>query len=136
MENLSSLVGQFFGGATAQQASAAASTHVQEADPNEVADHLSQSVNTMDQPSTANLGQELLAAFTAHTGDASTATNAAGVSPAAVASGEPGAVGALLQYAKQNPQVIQAAASAFMQRNPAALTSLAPGLIQGIMSRL
>ena len=136
MENIESLIGQVFGGATAQQVASAASAHVQEADPNELADHLTQSANTMDQSSAASLGSELLAALTQHTGGAASAMDATGVTQQSVTSGEPGAVSALVQYAKSNPQVLQAAASAFMQRNPAALTSLAPGLIQGILGRL
>jgi hypothetical protein len=53
-----------------------------------------------------------------------------------VASGSPQGVAALIDYAKSNPQVLQQAASAFMQRNPAALQQLAPGLLQGIMGHL
>lgn len=84
----------------------------------------------------ANLGRELLASFTQHSGNSAAATDAAGVKQASAEDGDPGAVSTLIQYAKSNPQVVQSAASAFMQRNPGALTSLAPGLIQGILSRL
>jgi hypothetical protein len=53
-----------------------------------------------------------------------------------VAAGDSGAVGALIAYAKQNPQVLQQAANDFMQGNPGAVAQLAPGLLQGIAARL
>ena len=139
MDGLGKLAGQFLGGANPQQAADAASEHVASTDPNELAGHLTQSLGTMDQGSLQGLGQQLLESFTNHpasTEDANAATAAAGVSPAAVASGDQGAIGALLNYAKSNPQVLQSAASAFMQKNPGAIAQLAPGLLQGIMGRL
>jgi hypothetical protein len=138
MDNIEKLAGDFAGGGASPQASAA-SDHVQNMDSNELAGHLTQSLPNMDQSSLAGLGQQLLATFTSHpasTTDANAATQAAGVSQEAVAAGDPGAVGALIGYAKANPQILQAATSAFMQRNPAALEQFAPGLLQGIMGRL
>jgi hypothetical protein len=138
MDDIEKLAGDFSGGGSTQQAADAASDHVQNMDSNELAGHLTQSLPNMNQSSLAGLGQQLLSTFASHpasTVDATTATQEAGVSQEAVAAGEPGAVGALISYAKANPQVLQAAASAFMQRNPAALEQLAPGLLQGIMGR-
>ncbi len=139
MDGLEKMAGGLLGGATQQQAADAASAHVAAAEPDQLADHLTGSVGTMDQSSLSNLGQELLHAYTNHqsyAGDANTATQEAGVSQAAVAAGDPGAVGTMIALAKNNPQVLQAAASAFLQHNPAAITSLAPGLLQGILGRL
>jgi hypothetical protein len=42
----------------------------------------------------------------------------------------------MLQFAKNHPEVLQNAASAFMQKNPGAISQLAPGLLQGIMGKL
>jgi hypothetical protein len=139
MDGLEKMAGGLMGGATQEQTADAASAHVAQADPNQLADHLSASVGTMDQGSLASLGQQLLHAYTNHdnaVGDANAATQEAGVSQAAVASGDPGAVGTLIQYAKMHPEVLQSAASAFMQHNPGAISQLAPGLLQGIMGRL
>ena len=139
MDGLEKMAGGLLGGATQEQAVNAASTHVQESDPNQLADHLSNSVGTLDQSSLASLGQQLLHAYTNHdnsVGDANAATQEAGVSQAAVASGDPGAVGTLIQYAKMHPEVLKSAATAFMQHNPGAIAQLAPGLLQGIMGRL
>ena len=86
-----------------------------------------------------SLGQQLLQSFTNHAsyaGDANTATQEAGVSQAAVAAGDPGAIGMLINMAKNNPSVLQSAASSFLGKNPSALTQLAPGLLQGILGRL
>ena len=138
MDNIEKLVGDLGGGGSAQQAVNAASDHVENMDSNELAGHLTQSLPTMDRSSLAGLGQQLLATFTSHPaspGDASVATQAAGVSESEVAAGEPSAVAALIGYAKANPQILQAAASAFVQRNPSALEQFAPGLLQGVMSR-
>jgi hypothetical protein len=139
MDGLEKMAGDAFGGATQEQTAVAASAHVQESDPNQLADHLSNSVGNLDQNSLASLGQQLLHAYTNHdnsVGDANAATQEAGVSQAAVASGDPGAVGTLIQFAKMHPEVLKSAASAFMQHNPSAIAGLAPGLLQGIMGRL
>lgn len=128
-----------FGNADPQQTAAAASDTVKDANPNELADHMTQSVGNMDGGNVSKLGGELLGAFNKSGGstpDANGAAQAAGVSQDAVASGEPGAVGALLQYAKAHPDVLKSAAGAFLQKNPGAVSSLAPGLLQGIMGRL
>lgn len=139
MDNLAQAAAGLFGGASPQQTADAASAHVENTDPNELADHLTQSVGTMDQSNVASLGKQLLESFTNHgsfAGDGNAAAQQAGVTQDAVASGQPGAVGALLQFAKSNPAVLQTAASAFMQRNPGAIGQLAPQLLQGIMGRL
>ena len=138
MDELGKMAGGMLGNMSPQQAADAASDHVASADPNEVADGLTQSVGKMDQSTLSNLGQQLLQSYTNHQsfdGDANAATQEAGVSQAAVASGDPGAVGTLLQFAKMHPEVLQTAASAFMQKNPSALGALAPTLLQGIMGR-
>lgn len=127
------------GGASPDQVARAASSHVKTMDPGELAGNLQQSVGMMDQPSAAGLGQQLLQAFTHHSGaagDSSAAARQAGVSEADVAAGDPGAVGTLVQFAKSHPEVLQTAASAFMQKNPSALGQLAPGLIEGVLGRL
>ncbi len=139
MDEIGKLAGSFLGGASPQQAANAASEHVNSTDPSELAGHLTQSLGNLDQGSIASLGTQLLSAFENHpasTEDGATAAENAGVSSDAVAAGEPGAVGALLNYAKNNPQVLQSAAAAFMQHNPSAIQSLAPQLLQGIMGRL
>ncbi len=136
---LGKMASEYLSNATPQQAADAASDHVQSADPNETADHLTQSVPNMDASSLMSLGQHLLQTYTQHSdvaGDANTATQAAGVSQDAVAAGDPSAISTMLQFAKNNPQILQTAASAFMQHNPGAIASLAPGLLQGIMGRL
>ncbi len=138
MDGLEKMAGGMLGGATPEQASSAAADHVANTDPSQRADHLTGSVGSMDQSWLSNLGQQLLQTYTNHqgyAGDANTATQEAGVSQASVAAGDPGAVASMLQFAKNNPQVLQSAASAFMQHNPGAIASLAPGLLQGIMSR-
>jgi hypothetical protein len=139
MDEIGKLAGGLFGGASPQQAADAASEHVQSADPNQTADHLTQSLGNFDPATLSNLGQQLLSSYTNHqsyAGDANSATQEAGVSQDAVAAGNPGAVGMLLQFAKNHPEVLKNAASSFMQNNPGALSALPPGLVQGIMSKL
>ncbi|MBC5822647.1 MAG: hypothetical protein GIX01_11800 [Candidatus Eremiobacteraeota bacterium] len=130
---------QSLGNADPQQTAAAASDTVNQADPDDLADHMTQSVGNLDGGSLSKLGGELLQAFNKSgdsAPDADGAAQAAGVSQDAVAGGEPGAVDALLQYAKAHPDVLKSAAGAFLQKNPGAVGSLAPGLLQGIMGRL
>jgi hypothetical protein len=139
LDGLEKLAGGLLGGATQDEAAGAAVAHAEQSDPSQLADHLTESVGSLDRNSLSNLGQQLLHAYTNHAsydGDANTATQEAGVSQAAVAAGEPGAVGTLIQFAKNHPEVLQSAASAFMQHNPGAIAQLAPGLLQGILGRL
>ncbi len=139
MDNAETPDGGALGGADPQEAANAASDHVQNMDPGQLGDHLTQSLGNMNQSTLSGLGQQLLQSFTNHAsyaGDANTATQEAGVSQAAVAAGEPGAVGMLLNMAKNNPGVLQSAASSFLGKNPGALSQLSPGLLQGILGRL
>lgn len=139
MDNITKMAGQFLNNASPQEAADAASDHVASTDPNELAGHLTQSLGNMDQGSIASLGTQLLHSFTNSPDpneDANTAAQGAGVAQADVAAGDTGAVASLIAYAKNNPQVLQSAASAFMQRNPQAIMALAPGLLQGIMGRM
>ncbi len=139
MDEIGKMAGGFLGGASPQDAAAAASDHVATMDSNQLGDHLTQSLGNMDQSSLMGLGQQLLSTFTNHagySGDANTATQDAGVSQADVAAGDPSAIGSLIQMAKSNPGVLQQAASKFLGDNPNAISSLAPGLLQGIMSKL
>ena len=106
---LGKMASEYLSNATPQQAADAASDHVQSADPNETADHLTQSVPNMDSSSLMSLGQHLLQTYTQHSdvaGDANAATQAAGVSQDAVAAGDPGAISTMLQFAKNNPQIL------------------------------
>ena len=139
MESLGKMAEGLLGAASPQDAAAAASDHVQDMDPSELAGHLTQSVGSMDASTLQRLGQQLLATFTNHAafpGDGAQAAVAAGTDADAVASGSPSAVSALIAYAKDNPAVLQNAASAFLERNPGAIGQLAPGLLNGIMARL
>ncbi len=139
MDDVSKAAGGMLGGASPQQAADAASDTVQNTDSGELAGHLTQSLGNMDGGTLSSLGGELLQSFTNHagfSGDANSAAQAAGVSQDAVASGDPGAIGTLMQFAKGHPGVLQAAAGAFLQKNPGAISSLAPGLLQGVMGRL
>ncbi len=139
MDSIGKMASEYLSGGNQQQAADAASDHVAEADPNQLGDHLSQSTQTMDGSSLMALGQQLLQHFTnngGYSGDGDSAAAAAGTTPDAVASGDPNAVSALIDYAKQNPDVLKNAASSFMQGNPGAIAQMAPGLLQGIMGRL
>lgn len=139
LDNLTKMAGQVLGNATPEQTADAAASHIASADPSETADHLLQSIPNMNSGSLMALGQQLLSTYTQHSsyaGDANTATQEAGVSQDAVAAGDQGAVGTMIAFAKNHPEILQSAATAFMQKNPSALTSLAPGLLQGIMGKL
>jgi hypothetical protein len=139
MDSLGKMAEGLVGGASPKDAAAAASDHVQGMDPSELAGHLTQSVGSMDPSALQGLGQQLLATFTKHeafAGDGAQAAAAAGTDADAVASGSPNAISALIGYAKDNPAVLQSAASAFLERNPGAIGQLAPGLLSGIMARL
>ena len=139
MDEIGKMAGGLLGGASPEAAASAASDHVANMDSGALGDHLTQSLGTMDQGSLMGLGQQLLSSFTNHpaySGDANSATQDAGVSQADVASGNPGAIGTLIDYAKNNPGILQNAASHFLGNNPNAISSLAPGLLQGIMGKL
>ena len=139
MDEIGKMAGGLLGGTSPEATASAASDHVANMDSGALGDHLTQSLGTMDKGSLMGLGQQLLSSFTNHpaySGDANSATQDAGVSQADVASGDPGAIGTLIDYAKNNPGILQNAASHFLGNNPNAISSLAPGLLQGIMGKL
>jgi hypothetical protein len=87
--------------------------------------------NQLPEDSRAQLGQQLLQAFTNHvpyTGDGAQAAQAAGTTADAVASGAPSALSSIIDYAKAHPEVLQTAATAFATKNPQVLTQLLPSL--------
>ena len=141
MDGLSKLAGNLFGGGNADPAEVAqaASDHIDSLDANTLAGHLKDSLGTMDQNSIGQLGQELLSAFNNHPAspaDGDTAAAAAGTSSDAVAAGEPGAVGSLIDYAKQHPELLSQASQAFTQGNISSLSQMAPGFVNEILGRL
>jgi hypothetical protein len=63
----------------------------------------------------------LLAAYTlnaGYAGDASAATQRAGVSQVAVAAGDRGAIALMVQLAKNEPKILEVVANAFLRRHP------------------
>lgn len=89
----------------------------------------------VDDATRASLGQHLLDAFTNHvpyTGTGAEAATAAGTTAEAVQSGEPGALGSIIDYAKGHPEVIQAATSAFLTKNPGVLAQIGPAVLGGL----
>jgi hypothetical protein len=140
-DDLSQMAGKIFGSDNAPSAQQiqGAVEHMRQMDPNELVDQLKASVGSMNPSSLSSLGQQLLQTFTNHqsyNGDGAQAAQEAGTSEQEVASGRPGAVSAIIDYARSNPQILQAATTAFTERNPQALKDLAPGLLSGIMQRL
>ncbi len=135
MDNLGKMEGML-GGASPAEASAAAADHVNAMDPSELSGHLQQSLGSMDPSSLSALGGHLLQAFDQHGQGGDQAAQAAGTSTDAVASGNTGAIGSLIQMAESHPQILQAAAGHFFGSNPGAIGQMAPGLLSGIMGRL
>jgi hypothetical protein len=125
-----------FGGVPPEATAQAASDHISSMDDGQLAGHLQQSVGTMDQSSLVSLGQHLLQTIENRGGDAAQAAQQAGTSQEEAASGSPGAISALFDYAKNNQGMLQEAGQAFVQRNPGAIAQLAPSFLQGIMVRL
>ncbi len=122
IDNISKAVSGLFGGAGSADATQNLEGHL----------------NSMDPATLGTFGQQLLNTFTSHEGypgDGAQAAAAAGTTPEAVASGTPGAIGSLIAYAQQNPQVMQACMTAFQEKNPAALAQFAPGLMQHLTGK-
>ncbi len=122
------------GGADPQQVGDAARDHVGDVPPDQLAQHLTEGAQNLDQGGLASLGQSLLGALSQH-GQAESTAQDAGVDTAAAAGGDQGNVVALIQHAAQNPDALRDAAVQFVQKDPQVLTQL-PGLLQGIMGRL
>jgi hypothetical protein len=118
LENIMKMVGG--GGASADSNPAAA-----------IAGALQQGMGSMDQNSLAGIGQQLLKSFTdtqAFNGTGADAAAAAGVDPTHVEQGNAGAIGGLLEIAKQHPEVVQNAVQGVMQNNPQLAQQLMPML--------
>lgn len=134
MDYLMNEARSLLGGADPQQVGDAARDHVADVPPDQLAQHLSDGAQNLDQGGLASLGKSLLGALSQHGHDESTAQDA-GVDTGAAANGDQGNVVALIQHARQNPAALRDAAVQFVQQNPQVLTQL-PGLLQGIMGRL
>jgi hypothetical protein len=138
-DDLKKMATDFLASPQGQGAVAAASEHITQMDPQQLAGHLQDSLGSMDAEKVTALGQQLLQTFTSHQayqGDGAQAAQAAGTTAEAVTSGAPAAVSSLIAYAQAHPEILQAATTAFMQRNPSALQQLAPGLLSGLMAKL
>jgi hypothetical protein len=122
------------GGADPQQVGDAARDHIADVPPDQLAQHLADGAQNLDQGGLASLGQTLLGSLAQHGHDESQAQDA-GVDTGAAASGDQGNVVALIQHAAQNPAALRDAAVQFVQKDPQVLTQL-PGLLQGIMGKL
>jgi hypothetical protein len=130
-----SLSSQLPEGTTPQDVAAAASEHLQNLDEGELAGHLAQTVGQMAPQQSAGLAQTIIGLLANHGGSARDLEAQTGVSADAAAAGDPGAVQSLIDYAKNNPGLLQAATSAFVERNPDAIAQFAPGLVRGILGR-
>ncbi|BDE04999.1 hypothetical protein WPS_02750 [Vulcanimicrobium alpinum] len=133
-ENLLNQAQSLLGSASPQQVADATRDHVADADPGQLADHLTQGAQGMNGSQLAALGTSLLGALSAHGHDEATAQDA-GVDTNAAKSGDQQNVVALIQHAQQNPGALRDAAVSFVQQNPQVLQQL-PGLLQGVLSRL
>ncbi len=131
MDFLKNLAGNLTGGGNQGDMLKNVTDQVSKMGGDQLAGHVNTMADNADPDTRAQLGQHLLDAFTNHAsfnGTGADAAQAAGTSAEAVASGSPDAISSIVNYAKSNPQILQAAATAFMTRNPSALASLIPGL--------
>jgi hypothetical protein len=128
-DNVASRVSHWFGGdVTVEDAVKAAAAHVCQMDGNELADHLQQSLPTLDGSARAALAAHLTNALPELAGGESGA--------AAKESGSPEALSSLIEQARNNPSQLRDAVSDFIRATPEAVTKLSPGLVDGIKSRL
>jgi hypothetical protein len=125
---------QLLGGADPNDVADATADHVADVPSDELAQHLADGAQNMDQGSLASLGQSLLSALSAHGHDESQVQDA-GVDTAAAADGDQDSVMALIEHAQQNPGALRDAAVSYVQQNPQMLSQL-PGLLSGVMGRL
>lgn len=98
----------------------------------QLGDMLKNGVSQTDDATRGSLGQHLLDAFTNHEpyiGTGAQAAAEAGTSAESVQNGVPGAIGTLIEYAKAHPEVIQAATTAFLTRNPSVLAEIGPAVL-------
>jgi hypothetical protein len=138
LDNIMKMAGSALGNQSSDDIAKAVASHVGGMDPSELSGHLQEAVSAMDPATRQSLGQQLLQTFTQSTAVAGTgadAATAAGTTESQVAEGAPGALQSIIRYAQDNPQVLQAAATAFTERNPSALTQYAPGLLSGFLSK-
>jgi hypothetical protein len=137
-DSITKIAGSLLADKSPQEVAGALSDHVSSMDPSELSGHMQQSVEAMDPQHRQQLGQQLLQTFTDHPAsqdDGPSAAEQAGTNAQEVQQGSPGGLRALIAYAQANPQVLQTAVSAFVERNPGALAQLSPGLLQQFASK-
>jgi hypothetical protein len=133
-ENLMNEAQSLLGQTSPQQVGDATRDHVEQTDPNELAQHLAQGAQGMDGGQLSTLGRTLLGAL-ANRGHDESQVRDGGVDAQAVQNGDRQNVVALIEHAQQNPGALRDAAVQFVHQNPQVLQQL-PGLLQGVLGRL
>jgi hypothetical protein len=90
--------------------------HETNANPSELADNIVKRIDSLDETSLINLGQQLLESFTrsdSYPSDGGQAADEAGTTAEAVASGSPNAIARLITFAKNHPQILQSISGSF-----------------------
>ena len=106
-DTLKNAAGELLGTMNAQERSG---------NPSEHADNIVQRIDGLDKNALLTLGQQLLETFTRHESypsDGEQAAADAGTSAEAVASGSPNAIGRLITFAKDHPQILQSISGSF-----------------------
>jgi len=126
---------KLLGTTSASDLQAAAEAHLGGLDSGEIVNHLIGMVPNLPDGAAAELAQTVLGAL-GQNGSSESDAQDAGVPTDDAKTGDPAAVGALLQHAASDPASLKDAAVSFITNNPQLLQQYAPGLMQGILGRL
>jgi hypothetical protein len=113
----------------------AAAQHVGSLDTGELVNHFLGMVPNLPDSARSELASTVLGAL-GQNGTSETDVAAAGVPTDAAKSGDPDALGALLQHAASDPSSLKDAAVSYITNNPQLIQQYAPKLLAGILGRL
>jgi hypothetical protein len=113
----------------------AAEQHVGGLDPGELVNHLIGMVPNLPDGARSELAGTVLGAL-GQNGKSESDVQDAGVPTDDAKSGDPAALGALLEHAASDPSSLKDAAVSYITNNPQLIRQYAPSLLQGILGKL
>lgn len=126
---------KLLGGASAGDLQNAAAQHVGGLDAGELVNHFINMVPDLPAGARSELASTVLGAL-GQNGTSEADVQDAGVPTDDAKSGDPAALGALLEHATSDPSSLKDAAVAYITKNPQLIQQYAPKLLQGVLGRL
>jgi hypothetical protein len=126
---------KMLGNASPADVQDATEQHVSSLDPGELVNHFISMVPNLPDDARSSLASTVLGAL-GQNGKSESDVQDAGVPTDEAKSGDPAALGALLEHAASDPSSLKDAAVSYITSNPQLIQQYAPKLLEGILGKL